>query len=194
MMLEEEKNAHGFLDSYFLRLKRAQEFVVLGEVSELFMKLLEIRRSDSTLFLAGNGGSASTSQHFAVDLGIGGLGRNSIIRSICLSDNQSSITALANDISFDSIFAAQLSVLGKDTDALMVISASGNSANLISAINQAKQMGIKTLGLLGFDGGELRGICDYSVLVETNKGEYGIVEDIHLSICHALTEALRRTD
>jgi D-sedoheptulose 7-phosphate isomerase len=99
---------------------------------------------------------------------------------------------LANDRNVESIFSAQLSILGQSHDTLLVISASGNSQNLIKAVEEAKRLGMQTLGLLGFDGGYLRKICDHSILVRTEMGEYGIVEDVHLSICHNLTEALRQ--
>lgn len=192
-MTEIKKSIRTLLSAYLNKSKDAGETIAIFELEELFLALLKIRQSGANLFLAGNGGSASTCQHFAVDLGIGGIERNSIIRSINLSDNQSAITALANDRDFESIFSAQLSILGKPSDGLLVISASGNSQNLINAVNEAKELGMKTLALLGFDGGKLRNICDHSILVATDIGEYGVVEDIHLSICHNLTEALRQT-
>jgi D-sedoheptulose 7-phosphate isomerase len=192
-MTLEDSSINEVLDSYLVKLKEAQDSMNKDEVLNMFQTLLDIRRKGSVLFLAGNGGSSTTSQHFAVDLGIGGIHRNSIIRSISLSDSQGAITALANDRNFESVFEAQLSVLAREGDSLMVISASGNSKNLINVVSKAKSRGMITLGLLGFDGGELRKICDQSVLVKTEKGEYGIVEDIHLSVCHIFTEALRST-
>jgi D-sedoheptulose 7-phosphate isomerase len=192
-MVQYKKNIQTLLNAYLNKSRDAQKTVAIFELEELFLVLLEIRKSGANLFLAGNGGSASTCQHFAVDLGIGGIDRNSIIRSINLSDNQSAITAVANDRDFENIFSAQLSILGKPSDGLLVISASGNSQNLINVVKEARKLGMKTLALLGFDGGKLREICDHSILVTTDKGEYGVVEDIHLSICHNLTEALRQT-
>lgn len=181
------------LGGYFTKLSQALDLVDQTELGMLFSTLLELRRHNRQLFIAGNGGSASTAQHFAIDLGVGGINRHSIIRAISLSDNQSAITALANDIDFRYVFSSLLTVFGNQNDLLLVISASGNSENLIEAVNKAKSLGIQTFGMLGFDGGVLRGICDQSILIETRKGEYGIVEDIHLSICHNLTEALRGT-
>lgn len=192
-MNQQSSSADKIIDSYWTKLKEAHNSLKKDEVLNLFHILLEIRKNESLLFLAGNGGSATTSQHFAVDLGIGGIGQNSTIKSFGLSDSQSAITALGNDRHFELIFSAQLSVLASESDSLMVISASGNSKNLISAVDMAKSKGMKTLGLLGFDGGELRKLCDHSVLVKTEIGEYGIVEDVHLSVCHFLTEALRST-
>lgn len=192
-MADQTKQSHTMLSSYFTRMKMAQETVSIDDLHELFLALRNIRKNRGMLFVAGNGGSASTSQHFTVDLGVGGLDRESVIRCISLTDNQSAVTAVANDRSFEAIFSTQLSVLAEPHDALLVISASGNSKNLLNAVHEAKKLGLITLGLLGFDGGKLRELCDISVLVSTNIGEYGIVEDVHLSICHNLTEALRST-
>lgn len=179
------------LDAYNVKLKNAFNSVNQDEIVEILFSLIQIRLTGARLFIAGNGGSASTGQHFSIDLGIGGIGRNSVIKSFNLSDNPSAITALANDKNFESVFSAQLSIFGQPSDVLLVISASGNSPNLVKAVKEAKSLGMKTLGFLGFDGGILRQICDQSILVGTEKGDYGIVEDVHLSICHSLTEALR---
>ncbi len=181
------------LEAYFTKVRRALDSIELNEIQNVFSILEKVRTNRQTLYIAGNGGSASTSQHFSVDLGVGGIDRNSIIRSFSLSDNQSAITAIANDRNYREVFSTQLKVLGDEGDVLLVISASGNSVNLIEAVSTAKSLGMTTIGLLGFNGGELRLLCDYSILVETDLGEYGIVEDIHLSICHNLTEALRFT-
>jgi D-sedoheptulose 7-phosphate isomerase len=179
------------LGAYFTKVRNALDSIELHEILNVFSILKEVRATRQTLYIAGNGGSASTSQHFSVDLGVGGIERNSVIRSLSLSDNQSAISAIANDRNYREVFSTQLKVLGDKGDVLLVISASGNSVNLIEAVLMAKSLGMITIGLLGFDGGELRLLCDYSILVETDLGEYGIVEDIHLSICHNLTEALR---
>jgi D-sedoheptulose 7-phosphate isomerase len=190
-MFFDRKTAQIELDSYNIKLRNAFNSVNQEEIVQILFALIQIRQTGARLFIAGNGGSASTGQHFAVDLGVGGIGRNSIIKSFNLSDNQSAITALANDKDFESVFSSQLSILGQPSDSLLVISASGNSPNLVNAVKEAKNLGMKTLGFLGFDGGSLRQICDQSILVNSEKGEYGIVEDVHLSICHSLTEALR---
>ena len=183
--------ATSLLKSYMIKLRHALDSVAVSEIQEILNVLLELRTRKATLYVAGNGGSASTSQHLCVDLGVGGISRNSVIRSLSLSDNQSAITALANDRNFQSVYSAQLSIMGKSGDVLLVISASGNSDNLIAAVKEARAIGLTTIGLLGFDGGKLRSLCDFSILVKTEIGEYGIVEDVHLSICHNLTEALR---
>ena len=191
-MIDDKESARIKLNSYNAKLREAFDSVSQDEIFTILMSLLEIRRNSANLFIAGNGGSASTGQHFSVDIGVGGINRNSVIKSFNLSDNQSVMTALANDKNYESVYSAQLSILGRPRDTLLVISASGNSENLINAVQEAKSLGMQTLGLLGFDGGKLRQICDHSILVSTNMGEYGIVEDVHLSICHNLTEALRQ--
>lgn len=191
-MIDDGDSARIKLDSYNAKLREAFDNVSQDEILTILMSLLEIRQNGANLFIAGNGGSASTGQHFSVDIGVGGINRNSVIKSFNLSDNQSVMTALANDKNYESVYSSQLSILGRPDDSLLVISASGNSENLVNAVQAAKSLGMQTLGLLGFDGGKLRQICDHSILVRTNMGEYGIVEDVHLSICHNLTEALRQ--
>jgi D-sedoheptulose 7-phosphate isomerase len=186
-------HSNALISKYFAKLNSALSLINLKEMELLYSALLEVRKNRSNLFIAGNGGSASTAQHFSIDLGVGGLSRNSIIRAVSLSDNQSAVTAISNDFNYKYVYSSQLSLFGNFGDLLLVISASGNSENLIEAVSTAKSMGIQTFGMLGFDGGALRSLCDQSILVNTQKGDYGIVEDVHLSICHNLTEALRST-
>tara|TARA_B100000029_G_C16812536_1_gene681003 strand:- start:179 stop:529 length:351 start_codon:yes stop_codon:yes gene_type:complete len=103
-----------------------------------------------------------------------------------LTDNNGVMTAISNDVGYESLFENQLKIHYQTGDCLIVISASGNSENLIRAVRWVnKNKGI-TMGLLGFDGGKLLNLCDTSILVNTKSGEYGPVEDIHLVINHIL--------
>jgi D-sedoheptulose 7-phosphate isomerase len=146
----------------------------------------------NTVFTAGNGGSASTASHLATDIGIGGLNRTQPIKAMSLCDNSAVITASANDNGYQSIFKDQLKTLAKPDDLLVVITASGNSLNLISAIELCKSLGVEVFSLTGFDGGKVRKMTlGKNIHVETPIGSYGIVEDLHLSICHMVTECLR---
>jgi D-sedoheptulose 7-phosphate isomerase len=162
------------------------------EVMALAIAINQARKTGGTVYISGNGGSASTASHFATDIGIGSLNRANPVRSISLCDNTSAITAIANDMDYSSIFAQQLKLLGKQGDLLIVISASGNSDNLIKAVEIASELGMASHSLTGFDGGKLKQLTlGRNIHVETPKGAYGLVEDAHLAICHVITECIR---
>ena len=152
--------------------------------------LVETRRADGTIFVAGNGGSAATASHLALDLqkasrAPGGRGT----RAISLSDSMGLVTAWGNDTDFDRVFAEQLEVLGRPGDALVVVSVSGSSPNLMALISAARSLGIRTVGLLGRGGGKARDLVDVAVLVPSD--DYGWVESAHVVLHHALTYAVR---
>ena len=162
------------------------------EVMALSIAINQARKTGGTVYIAGNGGSASTASHFATDIGIGSLNRTNPVRSVSLCDNTAAITAIANDMDYSSIFAQQLKLLGKQGDLLIVISASGNSDNLIKAVEVASALGMQSHSLTGFDGGKLKQLTlGQNIHVETPKGAYGLVEDAHLAICHVITECIR---
>jgi D-sedoheptulose 7-phosphate isomerase len=162
------------------------------EVMALAIAINQARKTGGTVYIAGNGGSASTASHFATDIGIGSLNRANPVRSIGLCDNSSAITAIANDMDYSYIFAQQLKLLGKPGDLLIVISASGNSDNLLKAVEVASELGMESYSLTGFDGGKLKQLTlGRNIHVETPKGAYGLVEDAHLAICHVITECIR---
>ena len=162
------------------------------EVMALAIAINQARKTGGTVYIAGNGGSASTASHFATDIGIGSLNRANPVRSLSLCDNTAAITAIANDMDYSSIFAQQLKLLGKQGDLLIVISASGNSDNLIKAVEVASALGMQSHSLTGFDGGKLKQLTlGQNIHVETPKGAYGLVEDAHLAICHVITECIR---
>ena len=162
------------------------------EVMALAIAINQARKTGGTVYIAGNGGSASTASHFATDIGIGSLNRANPVRSLSLCDNTAAITAIANDMDYSSIFAQQLKLLGKQGDLLIVISASGNSDNLLKAVEVASELGMESHSLTGFDGGKLKQLTlGRNIHVETPKGAYGLVEDAHLAICHVITECIR---
>jgi len=112
-------------------------------------------------------------------------------RALALTDNTSVMTAIANDDGYENIFVNQLKIHYREGDKLVVISASGNSPNVIAAAKWVKSKGGKVIGLVGFDGGALKGICDILIHIETQKGEYGPVEDIHTIIDHLVANWLQ---
>jgi D-sedoheptulose 7-phosphate isomerase len=153
-----------------------------------FIEILEqTKEKDNTVFFAGNGGSAATASHMVNDLAFGEREYQTPgIKMLSLSDNTSLISAIANDTGYENIFLRQLQLYYKEGDVLVVISASGNSENLVKAAKWIKSKNGKVVGLLGFDGGKLKELCDVSILVETPKGEYGPVEDVHMILDHML--------
>ncbi len=160
------------------------------EISEFINVLLEARERGSTVYFIGNGGSASTASHFVNDLSIGVRSSNKPFRAISLCDNQAVITAIANDYGYEYIFSKQLYTLLKEKDVVVAISASGNSKNLIKAINTAKEKKAITVGILAFDGGELKNNVDMSVHVLTPQGMYGQAEDAHMMLDQLITSYL----
>jgi D-sedoheptulose 7-phosphate isomerase len=155
-------------------------------IDVLVEEIISRGRHKRNVWLIGNGGSASTAEHFETDLA---FIRHNNLRELpaitAITSNSALVTATSNDISYDDIFRILLERKANEGDLLVVISASGNSKNLINAIHYSKKLGIATFSLLGFDGGKAKEISDNSLVVLSNIGEYGIVEDIHLSICHA---------
>ena len=145
--------------------------------------LLDSRDSGSTTFFLGNGGSASTATHFVNDVSLGSRQFDKPFRAISLCDNQAVITAIANDDGYENIFLQQLQTLAKPGDTIVCISASGNSKNLIKAIEYAKKHDIYIVGLTAFDGGYLKENCDLNIHVPTKVGEYGPAEDLHMVVC-----------
>lgn len=160
-----------------------------GNVIAAFVEELELaRRHQRTVFFIGNGGSAATASHFANDLvKATRVDGRSGFRAVSLTDNIQLLTALANDHGYETVFTGQMRDLFKGGDLLVAISASGNSPNVVAAVKLAKDRGGRTVGLVGFDGGALRDLCDLVVHVRSEKGEYGPVEDIHLILEHLIT-------
>jgi len=139
------------------------------------------------IYIIGNGGSAATASHMVNDLGAG-LKRREIknfdVES--LSDNTPVCTALANDIGYKNIFYMQLKDRICKDDVLIAISCSGNSKNIIKAVKYAKKQNAKIVGITGFDGGKLKKKSDINFHVQTEKGQYGIVEDVHMILNHII--------
>lgn len=149
--------------------------------------------SGKRIWIFGNGGSASTASHFAVDLGVGNHRRGCGARANSLCDSVAVITATANDESFDLVYARSLRLLGTAGELAIAISVSGNSPNVVRGVAEAQVLGMRTIGLLAGDGGKLLRMVDFAVLVPCSNLDYGPAEDAHLAICHMITEAVRET-
>ncbi len=181
-----------FSKSYLNYVCSVLEKISPEEIGRFTESLLAARDRGSTVYFIGNGGSAATASHFANDIAIGTRSLDNPFRVISLCDNQAVITAIANDDGYENIFSRQLGVLLKKDDVVVAISASGNSKNLLMAIETARQKGAITVGLTAFDGGMLKKMVDVSVHVPTNKGEYGPAEDGHMVLDHLVSSYLIR--
>ncbi len=188
-MLTESRDAAGFASRYLGYLSQLLERLDVSEIANVIFELQEARDNRKTIFIAGNGGSAATASHMANDISWGLVKRDldNPFRALALNDNISVLTAVSNDDGYDDVFLQQLRVHYRPGDQLIVISASGNSENLIRAGKWVKERGGRVMGFVGFDGGAVKEFCDCLVQVKTPKGEYGPVEDVHMILVHLIS-------
>jgi len=192
MIYEEDSSVKVFAKNYLEYVGDVLKKISLDEIEGFVNILLSARQSNSSIYFIGNGGSAATSSHFANDIAIGTKSWDKPFRVQSLCDNLAVITAIANDYGYENIFSQQLEVLLKKGDVVVAISASGNSPNLLKAIELAKKKETTTVGLTAFDGGKLRKIVDISVHVPTEQKEYGPAEDGHMVLDHLIGSYLMR--
>ncbi len=179
------------VQSYLNDVKTTLETLPTDEIWDAIAVLHSARLSRQQVFIMGNGGSAATASHFACDLAKGAeVAGYPSFRVIALTDNMAVFSAYANDCGYESVFARQLTNLLRPDDIVIGISGSGKSANVLNAIDLARREGATTIGLTGFDGGQLRGIVDLCLHVENDCVEQ--VEDVHAVLCHLMATALRR--
>jgi D-sedoheptulose 7-phosphate isomerase len=191
-IFSESRSCADYADKYFAYLAGLFKRIDPAAIQQLVNLLSEARRSGKQIFFIGNGGSAATSSHFANDLGKGACVKGKApFKAMSLVDNMSLITALANDDGYENIFVAQLQNILNEGDVVVGISASGNSPNVVKAIEYANSRSAKTVGLTGFSGGKLKELAQVCVHIETPRGEYGPVEDIHMILDHLITTYLK---
>lgn len=178
---------------YFERLLSAIQQLSTESVERVAGQLLETYHSNHSIYIFGNGGSAATASHFACDLSKNtckDLPRAaSRIRAIALTENVATMTAWANDESYDDIFSEQLLNFARSGDCVIAISGSGKSRNVLNGLKTAKQLGAMTIGFGGGGGGEMRDLCRECVIAPSDDME--LIEDIHLAMCHAVTSIVR---
>ncbi len=187
------KTASDFAKDYLSGLKGVLDRLPLQPIDEIIRVIEQARDEGRQIFVIGNGGSAATASHMMNDLCKGTLGHKGDapwprLRVIALTDNVSLMTAWANDTDFNHIFSEPLKNLAQRGDVLVAISASGNSPNIIAAVEAAKQIGVTVLGLAGFTGGKLSKMADVSLVVPSDG--YGPVEDVHMILDHIITSYL----
>ncbi len=157
----------------------------IKNISKMIEAIKLAYKDDKRIFVFGNGGSAATANHFACDFGKNAIeDDNNRIKVISLSNSITSITACGNDIGFDTVFEEQLKNLMHDGDLILSISASGNSPNIIRAVEYAKKRNATVVGITGFNGGKLKELSDINVNVASDS--YEKIEDIHLIITHII--------
>ena len=188
----ESLSINDYSKSYIDYLSSVLNNISLTDIEKFVEVLLEARERESSIFFIGNGGSAATASHFANDIAIGTRTYEKPFRAISLCDNQAVITAIANDDGYEKIFSQQLQVLLKKQDVVVAISASGNSPNLLKAIDTSKKLSAITVGISAFDGGKMKEMVDVSLHVPTEKGEYGPAEDAHMVLDHLISNYLMR--
>jgi D-sedoheptulose 7-phosphate isomerase len=178
-------------EDYFERVNLLIKSIQKSDLLNVLDEIKKVKSSGGKILVIGNGGSAALASHFAADLGSGSILRGLDYPIISLVDNVPVITAAANDYGYENIFARQLINIAKSGDLLMIISSSGNSKNLIEASKVAREIGMKIIGIVGFDGGEIGRISDFKIHVQSKVGEYGQVEDLHSIILHSVALNLR---
>lgn len=171
-------------------MKRALVESCAEDILRASQVIINSLRAGGRVFLCGNGGSAADSQHLAAEL-VGRLRRErGAIPAVALTTDTSVLTSLANDYSFEIIFARQLEALARRGDVLIGISTSGNSLNVIRAFEKAKEKGIHTIALLGGNGGKLKPLADYPIVVPSSDTQR--IQEGHITIGHIICDLVER--
>ena len=177
-----------YFETYRQLLQTTLDNLDLQAVEKAAGWLREARDEGRQVFVCGNGGSAFTASHLATDLVKGAsYGHGARFRVLPLTDSLGTITAYANDVSYDVVFEEQLKNFARPGDLLIAISGSGNSPNVLHAVEYANQAGCRTIGLSGRDGGRLAQLVQLSVLAA--DPHMGRIEDVHMFVCHMLAYA-----
>jgi D-sedoheptulose 7-phosphate isomerase len=177
-------------EQYFASESALLAALPFDRLDALLAILEQVRTEGRRVFLFGNGGSASTASHFACDLGKGTIAPGCPrFKVIALDDNMATFSAYANDMGYERVFAEPLISLSERGDVAIGFSVSGNSPNVLRAMEAARARGLKTVGFTGFDGGQLQEQVDVHIHIPSRS--FGMVEDIHLAMTHALCERLK---
>lgn len=179
-----------FVTGYYQRFAEALSAFDKAPMQEVLDIFDRVTAAGGTIWVAGNGGSAAIADHTVCDCSKGTyVEGHAPLKTISLASNVPMLTALGNDISYDAVFSEQLKYYLTDKDALLVVSSSGNSPNVVNACEYANSQGVPTIAFVGFKGGKLKEIANHVVHVEVDN--YGIVEDTHQSLIHCLTQYLK---
>lgn len=183
-------NCSAFAEGYFERLYGAAKGCDLSALEDIANLLVQTLSRDGFIFICGNGGSAAIANHSLCDfLKCVRTDTELKPRIISLSAHTEMNSALANDISYDEVFAYQLTSMARKDDLVWTISSSGNSENVVRALQTAKEIGLDSISFTGFEGGRSRSLATVNAHVDAHN--YGIVEDVHMSFIHIITQYLR---
>jgi D-sedoheptulose 7-phosphate isomerase len=171
---------------YFEELQRVMGSLPKDGIDQIADTLVKAYDAGRTVYLFGNGGSAGLASHFACDLGKGTAYCNGgkRFRALALTDNLPTLTAWANDSSYEDVFSEQLRNFVQAGDVTLAISGSGNSKNVLNALQVAREARAATIGISGFQGGEMKSLCDICVIVPSNNMQ--IIEDLHVAMAHSI--------
>jgi D-sedoheptulose 7-phosphate isomerase len=177
-----------WIAGYLAAQKSTLDSIPVDAVDALIQRFQQALREDRQIFVFGNGGSAANASHFATDLGKGASDRlNRRFRVLSLNDNVSWMTALGNDYAYEDVFVRQLMNYARAGDLLLTLSVSGNSPNLVKALEWSRKNGLHTVALVGAKRGRMADLAHQSIII--NETHYGRVEDAHMGICHMLCYA-----
>lgn len=175
---------------YFASLQSVLGQVDLAVIDRMTDAIWENYERGGTLYIFGNGGSAALASHLACDFGKGTVAPNrKRFRTVSLSDNVPLMTALANDVAYEDIFSEQLADLAKKGDAVLAISGSGNSPNVVKGLEMARKLDLRTFAVTGYSGGRVKPLADLCFVVPSDNMQH--IEDIHLCATHAIFRAIR---
>jgi D-sedoheptulose 7-phosphate isomerase len=179
------------INSYLAEVVGVLERMPVEALQQVILRLEEARWKRHQVFICGNGGSAATAIHFASDLAKGARAADKPpIKAQSLCDNIALLTAWANDASYDDVFTQQLAPWIRAGDVLIAVSGSGDSQNVLNAVDLVRAVGATTIAFTGFNGGKLKDMVDICIRVPSDSMEQ--IEDVHLLLCHLITTCLRK--
>jgi len=179
------------IQAYYEKEEKIIKSLNVDELNEAMNALLEAYNKEATIYVFGNGGSSATASHMMVDFNKGACSKvEKRFRFVCLNDNIPTLMAIGNDIGFENVFYYQLENKLTKNDVILAISGSGNSHNIIKAVEYAKQQGVKIIGMTGYDGGKLDKLSDYHLHAPIDDMQ--ITEDIHMSFDHMMMQIFWR--
>lgn len=179
------------IKNYLRMVMETCDCIDYNEIITIYEVLVRTNDAGGKIYICGNGGSASTASHFQTDLNKAFSIVRNTMPAVCLADNVSTVTATANDESYEDVFRYQLQYLLHENDVLITISGSGNSDNVIRAAEYAKEKGNAVIAIVGYDGGKLRALSDYVFHAAVNHMQ--VSEDIHLMFCHLVSVMIRES-
>ena len=195
MTFPETKYPHiaPFADDYYAALAKAAASVDRTKLAQAARLLAQAYERDAAVYSCGNGGSASISNHLVCDH-LKGVQTDTHLRPriVSLSNNMETLTAIANDISYDDVFIYQLRTLARPGDLLVTTSSSGDSENVVRAATWARENGVEVISLTGFSGGRTADLANVNLHVEGDN--YGVIEDVHQSLMHLLAQFIRQAN